>query len=78
MTCSERQLVTFRAGFVADWAVVQVLLELEALGAQFELVEPNRFRVSPSSLLTPAVRAFLTAHRDEVHRVLTYAPKEPM
>lgn len=77
MASSDRQFVTMRAGFVADCAVVQTLLELEAQGARFELVEPNRFRVIPSSLLTPAVRAFLLAHRDEARAVVAYRA-EPM
>jgi len=78
MTSSDRQFVTFTGGFVADWTVVQTLLELEAQGARFELVPPDRFRVIPGSLLTPEVRAFLQAHRDEAWAVLTYAPGEPM
>ncbi len=65
-------LAVFRGGFVCDWFVVERLLELEARGAHFELVDGDRFRVVPRSVLTDADRAFLTAHRDEVHGVVRY------
>lgn len=78
MASSDRQLVTFRGGLVADWAVVEVLLNLEAGGARFELVPPDRFRVIPPSLLTPTIRAFLIEHRQEALAVLRYEPPEPM
>lgn len=71
-TTSEPALVTFRGGFVADWAVVSCLLDLEARGARFELKADGGFRVLPSSVLTPDDTAFLRAHRDEARRVLEY------
>jgi hypothetical protein len=71
MASSER-LVHFKGGFVANWAVVECLLNLEARGARFELVEPDRFRVIPSSLLTADDLAFLRAHRTEARAVLAY------
>jgi hypothetical protein len=36
-------LVTFRGGFVADWQLVERLLEIEARGALFALVDGGRF-----------------------------------
>lgn len=65
-------LVTFKGGFVADWNVVRRLLDLEARGARFELLEGGRFRVHPPSLLTADDCAFLLARRDESRRVLEY------
>ncbi len=65
-------LVTFRGGFVADWAVVHRLLELEARGARFLLLAGGRFRVEPPALLDEESREFLRAHRDEARRVLEY------
>ena len=65
-------LVTFRGGFVADWQVVQRLLDLESRGAQFRLLDGGRFCVDPPDLLTPDDQAFLRAHRDEARRVLEY------
>lgn len=65
-------LVHFRGGFVADWAVVSRLLDLEARGARFELKPDGGFRVVPSSVLMPEDTAFLRAHRNEARRVLEY------
>jgi hypothetical protein len=66
-------LVTFRDGFVANWLVVQRLLDLEFRGATFELVEDGRrFKVVPASILTADDVRFLRAHRDEARRVLQY------
>jgi hypothetical protein len=71
--CSEaRVLVHFRGGFVADWCVVRVLLELETRGARFELVGGGRFRVLPSRVLSSDDIAFLREHRDEARSVLAY------
>jgi hypothetical protein len=71
--CSDAPLlVTFRDGFVANWLVVQRLLDLEFRGATFELVEAGRFKVVPASLLTADDVQFLRAHRDEARRVLQY------
>jgi hypothetical protein len=72
-TCSEAPVfVTFRGGFVADWAIVQRLLELENRGARFELVEGGRFRVLPASLLTADDVAFLRERRHDARRILEY------
>jgi hypothetical protein len=65
-------LVTFRGGFVADWAIVRRLLDLEARGARFELVDGGRFRVLPLSVLTADDSAFLRANRNEARRVLEH------
>jgi hypothetical protein len=72
---SERLLVTFRGGFVADWHVVSKLLDLEARGARFELLADGRIRVSPAELLDSDSREFLRARRDEARRVLQYQPE---
>jgi hypothetical protein len=65
-------LVTFRHGFVADWQVVQRLLDLEDRGAKFRLEEGGRFRVTPPSVLTPDDTAFLRQRRDEVRACIAY------
>jgi hypothetical protein len=65
-------LVTFRGGFVADWAVVRRLIELEARGARFELLADGRIRVAPPDLLDGDSRDFLRAHRDEARKILEY------
>jgi hypothetical protein len=71
-------LVTFRGGFVADWAVVAKLLQLEAKGATFEVLADGRIKVSPSGLLDDATRDFLRARRDEARAVIQYqAPEVP-
>lgn len=71
--CSESSaLVTFRGGFVADWAVVARLLDLEARGCSFRLEDGGRFRIVPSDRLTPDDVAFLRARRDEARQVLAY------
>jgi hypothetical protein len=49
-------LVTFRGGFVADWQLVERLLEIEARGAVFDLVDGGRFRVVPGHVLTEGDR----------------------
>jgi hypothetical protein len=64
MACSE--LVTFRGGFVADWAVVQRLLDLERRGATFTIEDSGRFRVHPPAVLSDDDKAFLRERRDEV------------
>ena len=69
-------LVTFRGGFVADWTVVSRLLDLEARGARFELVDGGRFRVTPPAILTPADRTFLRARRDEARAIIGYYTDE--
>ena len=68
----QAQLVTYRGGFVANWTVVSRLLDLEARGGTFELLDDGRFRVVPPSLLTPDDLAFLRANRDEARRVVAY------
>ena len=65
-------LVTFRGGFVADSAIVQRLLDIEARGCSFRLEEGGRFRVVPADRLTPDDLAFLRERRDEARRVLEY------
>jgi hypothetical protein len=71
--CSESSgLVMFRGGFVADWAVVQRLLDIEARGCSFHLETGGRFRVIPPDRLTADDVAFLRARRDEARRVLAY------
>jgi len=72
MTVCSEQLVNFRGGFVADWAVVQRLLELEGRGCSFKLEDGSRFRVIPPDRLTPDDVAFLRARRDEARQVLEY------
>jgi hypothetical protein len=69
---SEATLVTFRGGFVADWAVVSRLLALEQRGARFELKDDGGFRVIPPNVLTTEDTDFLRAHRAEARRVLEY------
>jgi hypothetical protein len=70
MGCSE--LVTFRGGFVADLAVVVRILNLEARGATFTLINGGRFRVEPPVVLTADDCAFLRERRDEARSVLEY------
>ena len=65
-------LVTFRGGFVADWAIVRRLLDIEARGCSFQLEDAGRFRVIPPDRLTIEEVAFLRARRDEARRVLEY------
>jgi hypothetical protein len=65
-------LAVFRGAFVADWTVVQRLLDLEARGLTFELLADGRFRAVPGSALTADDRVFLRAHRDEAHAVITH------
>ena len=75
------ELVTFRGGFVADWAVVARLLELESRGCTFRLEDNGRFRVTPPEKLTGEDTAFLRARRDETRRVLELVEliaREPM
>jgi hypothetical protein len=71
-TLSDRQVVVFGGGFVADWLVVHRLLDLEARGARFELLPDGRIRVSPSGVLDAESRHFLRRHRDEARRVLEH------
>lgn len=68
-------LVTFKGGFVADWAVVARLLDLEARGARLELLDDDRFQVTPPSVLTPDDVAFLEARRDEALAVIAYTDR---
>ena len=66
------KLVTFSGGFVADWHVVRCLLDLEAKGATFVLLDGDRIRVEPSGLLDADSRDLLRAHRAEAVAVLRY------
>jgi hypothetical protein len=68
-------LVTFRDGFVADWPVVQRLLDLEGRGCRFQLEDGGRFRVIPSDLLTRDDVAFLLRRRNEARAVLDYCER---
>jgi hypothetical protein len=71
--CSEGPaLVTFRGGFVADWAVVRRLIDIEARGCSFRLEDGGRFRVLPPDRLTADDVAFLRARRDEARQVLEH------
>jgi hypothetical protein len=65
-------LVTFRGGFVAKWRVVYRILDLEARGLHFEVIEDGRLSVAPRSLLTDDDRAFLHAEGDEARRIVSY------
>jgi hypothetical protein len=70
MACSD--LVIFRGGFVADWAVVARLLDLESRGCSFRLEDGGRFRVVPHDRLTSDDVAFLRSRRDEARQVIAY------
>ncbi len=72
--CSDTSglLVTFRGGFVADWAIVHRLLELEGRGCAFRLEHGGRFRVTPPDRLTADDTAFLREHRDEARQVIEF------
>jgi hypothetical protein len=73
MACSKAPaLVTYRDGFVADGAVVQRLIDIEARGCSFRLEAGGRFRVLPPDRLTADDVAFLRARRDEARQVLEY------
>ena len=67
--------ITFSSGFVADWAVVQRLLDIESRGCQFTLEPAGRFRVSPPDKLTPEDIAFLRARRDEARACIKYTER---
>lgn len=77
MACSEEQVVVFRGGFSAAWPVVRRLLDLEARGARFELLNEVRFRVVPPTVLTAEDVEFLRIHRDEARLVLEYVETGP-
>ena len=73
--CSEAAsvLVTLRGRFVAAVVVVHRLLDLEARGCHFELVDGGqKFRVGPVHRLTADDVTFLRAHRDEARAVIAY------
>ena len=65
-------VVHFRGGFVADWKVVQRLLDIETRGCRFTLENAGRFRVIPPERLTTEDIAFLRQRRDEARQVLVY------
>jgi hypothetical protein len=73
MACSE--LVIFRGGLVADWAVVSRLLDIEDRGCLFRLEDGRRFRVLPPERLTADDVRFLKARRDEARAVIEYSEK---
>jgi hypothetical protein len=66
------ELVTFRGGFVADWAIVRRLLDIEARGCSFQLEDGGPFRVVPPDRLTAEDVAFLRARRDEARACIEY------
>ena len=66
------ELVTFRGGFVADWQVVQRILDLETRGCRFQVEQGGRFRVIPPDKLTSDDVEFLLRRRDEARAVLDY------
>ena len=65
-------LVTLTGGVVADCLVIARLIDIEARGARFELLDGGGFRVIPPSVLTPDDRRFLTERRDEARAILRY------
>jgi hypothetical protein len=74
MACSDitTTVVTLKGGLAADVNVIARLIDIEARGARFELLEGGRFRVVPPEVLTPEDRRFLADRRDEARRVLEY------
>jgi hypothetical protein len=73
MACSEApELVTFRGGFIANWAVVYRLNDLQARGCIFVLEDAGRFRVIPPDRLTAEDVMFLRQHRDEARQIIAY------
>jgi len=70
MACSD--IVTFRGGFISDWALVSRLLDIEERGALFRLEPQGRFRVVPPSVLTPDDVQILRCRRDEVRTIIEY------
>jgi len=65
-------LVVFKGGFVADYVVVERLLDLAQRGATFEVVDDARFKVVPPAVLTDADKMFLRLRRDEARAVVGY------
>jgi|WetSurMetagenome_2_1015567.scaffolds.fasta_scaffold462722_1 hypothetical protein len=70
MACSE--LVTFRFGFVADYVVVERLLDIESRGGSFTLEDEGHFRVHPPTVLTDDDKTFLRRRRAEALAVVEY------
>jgi hypothetical protein len=75
--------VTLRDGVEVDWEVVRVVLAIEARGATFHVDYPDllrpeqaQIRIEPKGVLTTADRAYLTLHKGEVVRILTYQPDD--
>jgi hypothetical protein len=66
------QLVTLRGGFVVDWALVQVLLDLEDRGATFALDGERGPRVSPEAVMTDRDKAVLDGRPAEVRSLIEY------
>jgi hypothetical protein len=71
-------LVTFRGGFVADWAVVAVLLDLEGRGATFSLTPGGGVRVHPAGLMRESELAFLRSRKAEVRAILAYQANDSL
>lgn len=63
-----------RASFLT--AVVDRVIDLEARGGRFELLDAGRFRVAPADVLTADDRDFLREYREEARRVLDYCLNE--
>ena len=72
MPATSDALVTLTVGLVVSLPVLQMLWQLEARGARFELKPDGGFRVVPPSVLMPEDTAFLRAHRDEARAILAY------
>ena len=74
-TVCSSQMVSFKGGFAAAWTVVSRLLDLEARGATFQLIDDDRFKVDPPSVLTADDIAFLRQHRDEFRACVEYVKR---
>jgi hypothetical protein len=72
MSSQKPTLVTFRGGFVADWRVVEKVIQLEAKDARFTVLHGDRIQIEPAGLLDPDTRVFPAAHRAEAIAVLRY------
>ena len=65
------ELVTFRGGFVADWVLVERLLDIESRGATFHLLDDG-FKVDPPAVLTDDDIDFLQQRHDEARAAIQY------
>ena len=69
------ELVSFKGGFCADWAIVRRLLDIESRGGTFHLVDGERFKVDPPETLTPDDIEFLRERRAEARAAIAYVEK---